>query len=108
MTKRMLLSSIATLVLLLGTAGMAWAEGGPELMTSGVNVQDTASLQRGAKLFMNYCSGCHSLHFMRYSRIAKDLDLSQKQVMDHLNFTGGNFHDPIVAAMPADGATQWF
>ena len=39
------------------------------------DISDTASLQNGAKLFMNYCSGCHAIGFMRYNRIAKDLSL---------------------------------
>ena len=40
------------------------------------DIFDEASLQNGAKLFMNFCSGCHSISFMRYNRIAKDLNLS--------------------------------
>lgn len=109
MTKRILVSSLLALGLLFGsTCAMAQEHGGAGLMKSGTNIRDTASLQRGAKLFMNYCSSCHSLHFMRYSRIAKDLDLTQEQVMDNLNFTGAKFHDPIISAMPEAGATKWF
>ncbi|HEX7339893.1 MAG TPA: cytochrome c1 [Rhodanobacteraceae bacterium] len=108
MNKRMLVVAMATLGLLFGAATASAQEAGTQLMHSGANVRDTASLQRGAKLFMNYCSGCHSLHFMRYSRIARDLALTQQEVMDNLDFTGGKFHDPIVSAMPAAGATQWF
>ncbi|HEX7342140.1 MAG TPA: cytochrome c1 [Rhodanobacteraceae bacterium] len=103
MTKRIVVPFVLALGLLFGAAG-AQAQ---TLMDSGANVRDQASLQRGAKLFMNYCSGCHSLHFMRYSRIAHDLGLSQKDVMQHLDFTGGKFHDNIVSAMPVDGARQW-
>ena len=33
-------------------------------------VSDIASLQRGARNFMNYCQGCHSLKYMRYQRMA--------------------------------------
>ncbi len=39
------------------------------------NINDKKSLQRGVKLFMNYCLGCHSIQFMRYNRIGKDLFL---------------------------------
>ena len=39
------------------------------------NIRDQKSLQNGAQLFMNYCSGCHSISFMRYNRIGKDLFL---------------------------------
>ena len=34
------------------------------------NINNKASLQRGAKYFMNYCSGCHSLKYMRMSTLA--------------------------------------
>lgn len=108
MTKRIVVSIVLTLGLLLGAVSVQASEEGGHLMESGANIRDTASLQRGAKLFMNYCVGCHSLHFMRYSRIAKDLNLSQQQVMGNLNFTGAKFHDPVVSAMPIEGATQWF
>ena len=39
------------------------------------DLADTASLQRGAQTFMNYCMGCHSLEHGRYNRVAKDLSL---------------------------------
>ena len=43
---------------------------------------DKASMQRGAKIYMNYCYGCHSLKYARYNRVARDLgipeDLFQK------------------------------
>ncbi len=108
MTKRILISAILALGLVFGTAAVQAEEAGPELMESGANIHDQASLQRGAKLFMNYCAGCHSLHFMRYSRMASDLGLTEQEVMDNLNFTGAKFHDPVVSAMPAEQATQWF
>ena len=73
-----------------------------------VNVHDKASLQRGARLFMNYCVGCHSLKYLRYSRMASDLGLTEQQVMDNLNFTGAKFGDPIVSAMPEADAEKWF
>ncbi|HET7301173.1 MAG TPA: cytochrome c1, partial [Oleiagrimonas sp.] len=108
MSRRILAPLVLALGMLFGATAAQAQETTLSLMNSGANVRDTASLQRGAKLFMNYCSGCHSLHFMRYSRIAKDLGLSQQEVMANLNFTGARFHDNIVAAMPADAATDWF
>ncbi|WP_410503542.1 cytochrome c1, partial [Klebsiella quasipneumoniae] len=33
-------------------------------------------MQRGAQLYMNYCSGCHALKYLRYSRMAQDLGLT--------------------------------
>lgn len=96
--------------LLVGAAPVhASAEGsGPALLSAGANVHDQASLQRGAKLFFNYCVGCHSLKYMRYSRIAGDLGLSETDVMQNLNFTGAKFDDPVVSHMPAEPAAKWF
>lgn len=73
-----------------------------------VNVHDQGSLQRGARLFMNYCVGCHSLKYMRYSQMAKGLGLTEQQVMDNLNFTGAKFGEPIVSAMSETDAEKWF
>lgn len=84
------------------------AEEGDGLMAAHTNVRDKASLQRGARLFFNYCVGCHSLQYLRYSRMAKDLGLTQKEVTENLNFTGAKFRDPIVSSMPAADATKWF
>jgi ubiquinol-cytochrome c reductase cytochrome c1 subunit len=50
------------------------------------NINDQKSLQNGAKLFMNYCSGCHSISFMRYNRIGKDLNISDADVEKNLIF----------------------
>ena len=83
------------------------SEGG-NLLHSGANIEDQASLQRGAKYFSNYCLSCHSLKYMRWSRLASDLGLSEQQVMGSLNFAGTKFGEPITTALvPADG-DRWF
>ncbi len=103
------LSSFALAMGLLVGSMPAHAEGGEAtLMKSGVDVRDQASLQRGARLFFNYCVGCHSLKYMRYSRMAGDLGLTESEVMQNLNFTGARFDDTVVSHMPADLAKTWF
>ena len=84
------------------------AADGAVLQRAGNDLGDRASLQRGAQLFMNYCSGCHSLKYLRYSRMASDLGLTEQDVMDNLNFTGGKIGDHIENAMPVEAATKWF
>ena len=86
----------------------ALAAGGGNLQHAGTDLGDRASLQRGAQLFMNYCAGCHSLQFLRYSRMADDLGLTEEEVMTHLNLTGASFGDHILSSMPAEQATKWF
>ena len=84
------------------------AGGGANLQQAGTDLSDRASLQRGAQVFMNYCSGCHSLKYLRYSRMAEDLGLTEEEVMANLNFTGAKFGEHIVSSMPAEQAVKWF
>ena len=86
----------------------AFAAGGGATLQAGNDLSDRASLQRGAQLYMNYCAGCHSLKYMRYSRMAEDLGLSEEEVMENLNFTGAKFGETIGVSMPAGPATEWF
>jgi ubiquinol-cytochrome c reductase cytochrome c1 subunit len=91
-----------------GGAANALAEEGAGLQASDVHLDDRASLQRGAALFMNYCSGCHSLQYLRYSRLGDDLGLSEDEVTRNLNFTGVKNGDKIRVAMSPADATAWF
>ena len=85
---------------LLLSFGALAAAGGP-VEQAGTDIGDRASLQRGAQLYMNYCSGCHALKYLRYSRMADDLGLSEEEVMENLNFTGAAFGEHIISSMPA-------
>jgi ubiquinol-cytochrome c reductase cytochrome c1 subunit len=102
MTKRLAILLIVSLFAL--GLGSAQAAGGGALQSSHVNLNDEASLQRGAALYMNYCAGCHSLEYQRYSRLAEDIGLTEEQVMQNLNFSSAGFGETIVSAMdPGDG-----
>jgi ubiquinol-cytochrome c reductase cytochrome c1 subunit len=85
-----------------------FAAGDLHLDHANTDISDTASLQNGAKLFMNYCSGCHAIGFMRYNRIAQDLNLSDSLVTEHLMFAGEKPGETITTAMPKEGAAKWF
>jgi ubiquinol-cytochrome c reductase cytochrome c1 subunit len=71
-------------------AAVAHASEGPEMTQQRppIDRHDTASLQRGAKLFVNYCVGCHGAQHMRYNRLGTDLGLTEKQVAENLIFRG--------------------
>lgn len=73
-----------------------------------VDITNTASLQRGAKLFINYCLGCHSAKYMTYQRLAQDLALTKEQVENNLLFAGDKISDYIKIAMPEAQAKEWF
>ncbi len=66
-----------------------------------------ASLQRGAKLFMNYCSGCHTLQYMRYQRISEDLNIPEEMMTKHLVLSRDKIHDQLTGTMPEKSA-DWF
>ncbi len=68
---------------------------------------DIASLQNGAKLFVNYCLNCHSASSMRYNRL-RDLGLSEDQIKGNLLFSGEKVGDMMKVAMRADDAKAWF
>jgi ubiquinol-cytochrome c reductase cytochrome c1 subunit len=72
------------------------------------DVGNTASLQRGARNFMGYCVGCHSLKYERYSRLASDLNLSSEELQQYLLPPGAKPADYIVTTMPAVDAATWF
>jgi len=73
-----------------------------------IDIQNQASLQRGAKLFVNYCMGCHSAKYMSYERMGQDLGLTKKQVLNNLVFTDGKIGDYMTIAMPAKKSKAWF
>jgi ubiquinol-cytochrome c reductase cytochrome c1 subunit len=78
------------------------------LERANTDVSNIGSLQRGARNFVNYCMGCHSAKYVRYNRLANDLQISEHQLVNSLMFTGGKPHDTMKIAMPADDAERWF
>ena len=84
------------------------SEEGAKLQQAGTDLGDQASLQRGAKLYMNYCSGCHSLKYMRYSRMAEDLGLTEDDVQANLNFTGAKAGEQVHVALTEADAQKFF
>lgn len=95
------------LMFLLSNTSVLAAEGA-HIEPSGANVKDTASLQRGAKWYVNYCFGCHSLSYQRYNRLAKDLKLTDEEVMRNLVFSDAKIGDTMEIAMDPDQAALWF
>lgn len=72
-------------------------------------IDDQASLQRGAQLYMNYCMGCHALQYERYQRFQSGLGVPEDLVMKHLRFdSSAKIGDLMKNAMPVADAKQWF
>ena len=69
---------------------------------------DKPSLQRGAKLFTNYCMGCHSMEYARYKRVSQDLEIPEDLYTENLIFTDAKIGELMKIAMPKDKAGSWF
>ncbi len=107
MTDHWIVRLACAAALMFASAVAGAAEGGKTLQ-AGNDLGDRGSLQRGAQLYMNYCSGCHALKYLRYSRMAEDLGLSEEEVMNNLNFTGVPIGEPVPVTMPKAQAEKWF
>jgi len=100
--------AVIAFVLGAGLAGTALAQHENALEPANNNIANVASLQRGAKYFVNYCLGCHSAQYVRYNRLAQDLQLSEQQVIDNLMFTGERPFDTMAISMRPEDSARWF
>lgn len=94
--------------------GLSHAAGGSacgglgDCLEANIDPSNKNSLQRGAKLYVNYCLGCHAMAFQRYNRIGQDLGMSDKLVEDNLMFTSNKVGSTMDIAMPKLAARKWF
>ena len=73
-----------------------------------ISINNKSSLQRGAKYFVNYCSGCHSLKYMRMSTLAEDLDIDEALFSKNLLFNNKKIGETMTIAMKESDAIEWF
>jgi ubiquinol-cytochrome c reductase cytochrome c1 subunit len=95
--------------LLFAGPGAAVASGGADLRMNPapVNRLDAASVQRGARNFVNYCLNCHSAKYMRYQRLT-DLGIDVSMIQDNLMFASAKIGDTMTPAMAPADAKAWF
>jgi ubiquinol-cytochrome c reductase cytochrome c1 subunit len=87
---------------------VAWgAETGYRLDDSPHEPTDLVSLQAGAKLYVNYCLGCHGAQYMRYNRLT-ELGLTEDQIKENLLFTAEKVGEAMKIPLDAKVAKQWF
>jgi ubiquinol-cytochrome c reductase cytochrome c1 subunit len=86
-----------------------------KLDKANVDVRDYASLQRGAKIYMTTCATCHSLKYVRYKEMAKQIEMVDSSgdilvdvVNDGLMYSGGKITDNVLSALSKDDGEQWF
>ncbi|WP_404342481.1 cytochrome c1 [Pseudoalteromonas mariniglutinosa] len=107
MMKKLIIGLFALSVNLLPNMVMAAGPAVP-LMDAGNDLTDKASLQRGAKLFMNYCLGCHQMQYQRYERTFRDIGIPTEIGQETLIFDGSKVGGHIINAMDKDDAAKWF
>lgn len=100
-------ATLTIAALLLAGAAQA-AGGGPLPFHFEPDTANLSAVQRGARDYMAYCSGCHSIKHLRYNRLAADAGIPEDLLERYLMFTSNKVGDPILSAMPADKAAKWF
>jgi ubiquinol-cytochrome c reductase cytochrome c1 subunit len=98
---------LSFLMLLLPGAVLA-AGGDVHLDKADIDLSNQQSLQRGARLFVNYCLSCHSAQFQRYNRMGRDLGLTDEQVIENLMFASDKIGEQMTVAMKPDDGKAWF
>lgn len=94
---------------LLLVAPQAFAAGGNvKLDEANIDLYDSEAIKRGARLFTQYCLNCHSASFMRYSRIAEDMGMTDEEVTEQLIKTGAKVGDTMNVTMEPEDAKRWF
>ena len=102
-------TTVLTFLLTFFTLNPAYAASDQlQLKPVDIDLSDKASLQRGARTFMNYCLTCHSASYMRYNRMGKDLGLTDEQVKASLMFASEKVGETMTIAMRPDDAKKWF
>ncbi len=94
-------------ILLFAPAVALAATAGYRLDSSPHDLRDLVSLQSGARTYVNYCLGCHSLQYMRYSGLSQ-IGLTEAQIKDHLLFTADKVGEPIKGPLDAKTGKAWF
>jgi len=105
---RSLIVAALLVVALTPVSALAAGGGGGAMHSANIDVSNIASLQRGARNFVNYCMGCHSAQYVRYNRLARDIGISEDQLIENLMFAADKPHDTMTVAMPARDAQRWF
>lgn len=106
---------IFTFFILLFSGVALSSSGHLNLDKANVNVKDYASLQRGAKIYMTTCATCHSLKYVRYKEMARQIEMVDSSgdilvdvVKDGLMYSGSKITDTILSALSKDDGEKWF
>jgi len=87
---------------------LAAGGGQMEMEKAEIEPDNVNSLQRGARNFMNYCSGCHSAQYVRFNTIGAALDLSDEQLVDNLMFNAEKTFETIRSSLSVADGERWY
>ena len=79
-----------------------------QLESANNDVTDVASLQRGARHFVDYCGGCHTARFVRYGQLAEMLEMTPEELFEHLLVSQAGQFDYLNTSMPSEQALRSF
>lgn len=102
-----LLLALAGLLSISSTASAAGGGGNWDLQDPKIDIGNKDSLRRGAQTFVNYCLGCHSLKYIRWSSLIEDFDIDEATLDEKLRFTGDSANDYMDTVMPAERSAKW-
>jgi ubiquinol-cytochrome c reductase cytochrome c1 subunit len=96
------------LIFLLSAASAVFASSKVHLDEASIDLTDKNSIASGAQLYVQYCSGCHSLKHMRYSRIADDYGIDEDWLKENIVPPSHKIHDSMRTAMSMEDSRVWF
>ena len=99
---------ICASLLLFSTEGVLAAENASAEYHIKVDTADVKSLQRGARIFVNYCMGCHAAAYMRYNRLGADLGISEDVLKSNFMFGTDKTGNTMDIAMKSSDAVRFF
>ena len=103
----MLARALACLLLAAPLAAAASESVDLDRLPVDISPHDVISLQRGARVYVNYCLGCHAAGYMRFNRL-RDLGLTDQQIRDNLVLNGAKVGDLMRTSMDPKESKEWF
>ena len=107
MMKQTIAALLAAPLLIAAAPQRAVAAEEMALENAPIDVRDRASLQAGARTFVNYCLNCHGAALVRYNQLTA-IGLTEDQIRDNLMFTARKIGEPMAVAMNRAEAKEWF
>ncbi len=103
-----MITKLLLIVSLLVSPALLASGGGENLDSVYINLADKGSLRRGAHTFVNYCLSCHAASFMRYERMAADLEIDTPTLVENLMFAADKPGELMTVNMASEDAKAWF